>query len=178
MPFQDIISLLWTILKVFIEFDTIFFLFYALVFFGHDACGILAPWPGIKPTTPVLEGKVLTTGPPGKSRWAFIYIALLSLSFFSLHFLFWLIYVFSVFLKYVKFVLKKTSRQAIFFFFFWCWDVFISRAHGHTNLWMSSVKTEISIWVHLCYDTELEKEEHLLCLKIYQFRGSWIWWAS
>ena len=38
-------------------------------FFGHKACGILAPWPGIKPTPPALEGEVLTTGPPGKSLW-------------------------------------------------------------------------------------------------------------
>ena len=29
-------------------------------FFGHGACGILGPWPGIKPTPPALEGKVLT----------------------------------------------------------------------------------------------------------------------
>ena len=35
--------------------------------FGHEACGILAPRPGIEPTPPVLEGKVLTTGPPGKA---------------------------------------------------------------------------------------------------------------
>ena len=118
--------------------------------------------------------------PVGLCFYCTSFSVFLSFSFFSLHFLFWLLYVFSVFLKYVKFVLKKkkTSRQAVFFFFFWCWDVFISRAHGHTNLWMSSVKTETSIWVHLCYDTELEKEEHLLCLKIYQFRGSWIRWAS
>ena len=34
--------------------------------FGHEACGILAPWRGTKPTPPALEGKVLTTGPPGK----------------------------------------------------------------------------------------------------------------
>ena len=34
-------------------------------FFGDKACEILAPQPGIKPTS--LEGKVLTTGPPGKS---------------------------------------------------------------------------------------------------------------
>ena len=27
---------------------------------------ILAPWPGIEPTPPALEGKVLTTRPPGK----------------------------------------------------------------------------------------------------------------
>ena len=36
-------------------------------FFGREACGILAPWPGTEPTLPALEGKVLTTGPPGKS---------------------------------------------------------------------------------------------------------------
>ena len=37
-------------------------------FFGQEACGILAPGPGIKPTPPSLEGKVLTTGLPGKSQ--------------------------------------------------------------------------------------------------------------
>ena len=37
-------------------------------FFGHEACGILAPLPGIEPTPHALEGEVLTTGPPGKSR--------------------------------------------------------------------------------------------------------------
>ena len=31
------------------------------------ACGILDPWPGIKPIPPTLEGTFLTTGPPGKS---------------------------------------------------------------------------------------------------------------
>ena len=36
-------------------------------FFGHEACGILAPWTGIEPAPPALEGEVLTTGPPGKS---------------------------------------------------------------------------------------------------------------
>ena len=36
--------------------------------FGHKACGILAPQPGIKPTPPELEGEVLPTGPPGKSH--------------------------------------------------------------------------------------------------------------
>ena len=36
-------------------------------FFGHEACGILAPRPGIEPAPPALEGEVLTTGPPGKS---------------------------------------------------------------------------------------------------------------
>ena len=37
-------------------------------FFGCEACGILAPRPGIEPAPPALEGEVLTTGPPGKSR--------------------------------------------------------------------------------------------------------------
>ena len=31
-------------------------------FLGHQACGILVPWPGIKPASPALEGEVLTTG--------------------------------------------------------------------------------------------------------------------
>ena len=34
------------------------------------ACGILLPWPGIKPPSPALQGRFLTTGPPGKS-WQF-----------------------------------------------------------------------------------------------------------
>ena len=41
----------------------VFFFF----FFGQKACGILVPWPGIEPTTPAMEGEVLTTGPPEKS---------------------------------------------------------------------------------------------------------------
>ena len=36
-------------------------------FSGHEACGILAPQPGMEPTPHALEGKVLTTGLPGKS---------------------------------------------------------------------------------------------------------------
>ena len=40
-----------------------------LWFFGHEACGILAPQPGIEPTPPALEGEVLTTGSPGKSLY-------------------------------------------------------------------------------------------------------------
>ena len=59
--------LMWAIFKVFIKFVTIFILFYVLVFWGYKACGILTPQPGIKPTPPALEGKVLTTGLPGKS---------------------------------------------------------------------------------------------------------------
>ena len=37
-------------------------------YFGCEACGILAPWPGIKPAPPALEGRVLTTGLPRKSH--------------------------------------------------------------------------------------------------------------
>ena len=36
-------------------------------FFGPGACEILAPWPGIEPAPPALEGELLTTGLPGKS---------------------------------------------------------------------------------------------------------------
>ena len=31
------------------------------------ACRILVPCPGIEPMSPALEGRFLTTGPPGKS---------------------------------------------------------------------------------------------------------------
>ena len=31
------------------------------------AHGILVPWPGIEPVSPALQGRFLTTGPPGKS---------------------------------------------------------------------------------------------------------------
>ena len=41
------------------------FLFF--FFFGPGACRILAPQPGIKPTSPALQGEVLTIGPWGKS---------------------------------------------------------------------------------------------------------------
>ena len=50
---------------VFIEFVTILLLFYVFCVLGK-ACGILTPQPGIEPTLPTLEGKVLTTGPSGK----------------------------------------------------------------------------------------------------------------
>ena len=37
-------------------------------FSGHEAHGILASQPGIKPAPPALDGdEVLTFGPPGKS---------------------------------------------------------------------------------------------------------------
>ena len=37
------------------------------------ACGILVPWSEIQPAFPALEGGFLTTGPPGKSLWAFFF---------------------------------------------------------------------------------------------------------
>ena len=43
-------------------------------FFGHEACGILAPRPGIEPAPPALEGEVLTTGLPGKCQLFIIFI--------------------------------------------------------------------------------------------------------
>ena len=60
---------MWTIFKVATEFVTILFLFYVLVFwfFGHKACEVLAPWPGIEPAPSALEGKSLTTEPADKS---------------------------------------------------------------------------------------------------------------
>ena len=44
-------ALMLTILKVFIDFVTILFLF---VFFGHEVPGILAPRPWMEPAPPVL----------------------------------------------------------------------------------------------------------------------------
>ena len=37
-------------------------------FFGLEACGLLTSQPGIEPAAPMLEGEVLTIGPPGKSQ--------------------------------------------------------------------------------------------------------------
>ena len=50
-----------------------------------ESCGILVPRPGTKPTSPLLEGGFLTTGPPGKSPfnqfgWAFLLVLLVCLS--------------------------------------------------------------------------------------------------
>ena len=66
-------SWVWTIFTVFIKFFTTLFVFYFLLF-GHEACGIWAPRPGIKPASTELEGEVLTTGPPGKSHYVASYI--------------------------------------------------------------------------------------------------------
>ena len=58
---------MWTMLKVCIEFVTIFLLVHSLLF-GHELFRRKYPQPGIEPALPALAGKVLTTGPPGKSR--------------------------------------------------------------------------------------------------------------
>ena len=77
--------LLWTIFKVFIEFVTILFLFWGFSFllffwfFGHEACGILAPQPGAEPILLASEGEVLITRLPGKSLMAFLFLSLMSL---------------------------------------------------------------------------------------------------
>ena len=44
-------------------------------FFGREACGILAPRPGMERTPPALEGDVPTTGPPGTSPVFGIFMA-------------------------------------------------------------------------------------------------------
>ena len=54
-------------------------------FFGCDACGILAPRPGIKPTPPASEGEGLTTGSPGKSL---LFVDFFFLTFIMLYFIF------------------------------------------------------------------------------------------
>ena len=41
------------------------FVFLIFFFFGPEACGILAPQPGIEPAPPALEDNFLTTGSPG-----------------------------------------------------------------------------------------------------------------
>ena len=55
--FKRFFFLMWNIFKVFIEFATILFWF-MFWYFGHKACGILAPQPGIEPTPSALEGEV------------------------------------------------------------------------------------------------------------------------
>ena len=47
------------------------------------ACRILIPWPGIEPEFPALQGGLLTTGVPGKSRPHFLVFCLPPFSKFS-----------------------------------------------------------------------------------------------
>ena len=46
-------------------------------FYGCEVCGVLAPQPGIEPASAALEGKTLTTRPPGKSPVEFFFLNLL-----------------------------------------------------------------------------------------------------
>ena len=57
--------LMWTIFKVFIDFVTILLLF-CVLFFGCQACEILAPQPRIELSPLALKGEIVTTGPSGK----------------------------------------------------------------------------------------------------------------
>ena len=62
--FKIFFFLMWTLFKVCYHIASV----YVLRFLGHEASGILAPWPGIEPVPPVLEGEVLIIGPPGKPQ--------------------------------------------------------------------------------------------------------------
>ena len=42
--------------------------------FGHETCGILAPWTGIEPELPAVEAEILATRPPGKSLCAYFWL--------------------------------------------------------------------------------------------------------
>ena len=52
-------------------------------FLGHEVCGNLTPWPGIKLTTPALEGEALTTGLPVKSLYQILLMAKFNFFFLS-----------------------------------------------------------------------------------------------
>ena len=56
---------MWTILKVFIEFVTILFLFYVLFFWSQDMWDLRSLTKEL--TSSVLEGEVQATETPGKS---------------------------------------------------------------------------------------------------------------
>ena len=50
---------MWTIFQVFVETVIVLLLLFMFwFFFGHEACGILDPQPGIEPVSPALEGRV------------------------------------------------------------------------------------------------------------------------
>ena len=59
------------------------FCFLFSFFFGHKACEILTPWPGIQPASHALNGKVLTNGLSGKPL--LIYLTLISDSLWQWH---------------------------------------------------------------------------------------------
>ena len=60
---------MWTIFKVFIESVTRLLLFYVLVFWPLGMWD-LNPLPEMESSPPALEGKVLTTGPPGSPTYS------------------------------------------------------------------------------------------------------------
>ena len=62
----DFLFLMRYVSKVFVEFLPYCFCF-MFWFFGHEACVILASWPGIELTPPALEGAVLTTDRQGSA---------------------------------------------------------------------------------------------------------------
>ena len=57
---------MWTIFKVFIEFITVLILFYVSVFWPQGMWELSSGSGRDQTWTPALEGKVLTTGSPGK----------------------------------------------------------------------------------------------------------------
>ena len=57
--------------KVLIEFVTTLLLFDIFHFFGTEACGILAPQPGVESTPLALEGEVLTLDHQGSPLCVF-----------------------------------------------------------------------------------------------------------
>ena len=61
-----IFFLMWAILKVFIECVTILLLFYVFVFCSQGMWDLSSPT--IETAPPALEGKILTSGPPEKSK--------------------------------------------------------------------------------------------------------------
>ena len=58
---KKIFFFMWTIFKVY----WICYNLASVLYFGCNACGMLAPWPGIKLIAPALEGRVLRTEPLG-----------------------------------------------------------------------------------------------------------------
>jgi len=67
--FVFLFFLMWIILKSLLNLLQYCFCFmFLFLFFGLEACGLLTSLPGIEPAPPMLDGGVLTTGPPGKSQ--------------------------------------------------------------------------------------------------------------
>ena len=70
-------------------------------FFGHKACGILIPWPGIRPTNPAMEMQSLS---PWTTRE--VPRVVIALSFFSLPFSYIHIYVLHLYAIFVYGILE------------------------------------------------------------------------